>query len=317
MKTVSPSGGEFDWSKVSEAIQFYAGGLPVLSDGSIPSGAPDVENQISAPEQPAAVSFFQQFHLPMIRDAGVEPASSRILEIGSGFGWLAYGTLSTINPEVYIATDVFPQLVTALSENLRKWTRADTAAALCDPQARPLFRSHYFNIIQSHSVLHHILDYRSAVRAMYERLASPGVMVFCEPCLEGYVFLLATVRMFSRDQRLPDKLAEQMALLETYILQRTGSLRDEMDFLRQFGTGDKYLFSAYDLCELADSLGAKLQIKKDGRSMRENIKYEFKIRGADDAILAKVDTFLSSLLPEGVENAYFSDLRQVFTLRKP
>jgi SAM-dependent methyltransferase len=252
----------------------------------------------------------------MIREAGVEPTGCRILEIGSGFGRLAYGTLNSIDPEVYIATDVFPQLVTILSGNLRKWTHADTAAALFDPQASPLFRSNFFNVIQSHSVSHHVLDYRSAVREMYDRLASPGVMVFCEPCLEGYLFFLASVRMFAKIERLPKKLAEEIALLEECVLQRTGSLRDDMDFLRQFGTGDKYLFSAYDLFELADSIDAKLSVKKDGRNLKNNLKYELELRGADDITLAKFDDFLSYLLSPGVENAYFTDLRQVFSLRK-
>ncbi|MGA3282056.1 MAG: class I SAM-dependent methyltransferase [Smithella sp.] len=316
MKTAVILSKEFDWSKVSDEIFFFAEGIPALSKSSFLRGTPDVENQISASEQPWAITFFQQFHLPIIRDAGIEPNDCRILEIGSGFGWLAYGTLNTINPEVYVATDIFPQLVTVLSDNLRKWTKSDTAAALFDPQDPFLFRSLYFNVIQSHSVLHHVLDYRTAVRALYNHLASPGVIVFCEPCLEGYLFFLISVRMFSRVQTLPQKLTKEIEFVETYILQRTGSLREDVHFLRQLGSGDKYLFSAYDLFELADNIGAKLYIKKDGRSLKENLKFELKLRGADENIIAKYDDFLSFLLPEGVENAYFSDLRQVFSFHK-
>ncbi len=83
-----PSGAAFDWAAVVDGIRFSPDGLPLLSDSIIPPGDPDVENQISAPESPWAVTFFKQFHLPMIRSARVDPAGCRILEIGSGFGRL-------------------------------------------------------------------------------------------------------------------------------------------------------------------------------------------------------------------------------------
>jgi len=306
----------FDWSNVSEEIKFSDTGLPFLSNSHIPPGNPDIENQISSPEHPWNVSFFRQFHLPMIQSAGVDPAGCRILEIGSGFGQLAYGTLKTVKPDLYIATDVFPQLVSVLSDSLPKWTTATTAAAFLDPQDPLLFKPQVFNVIQSHSVLHHVLDYRAAVRALYDRLATPGVLIFCEPCLEGYLFLLTTVRMFMKSAPLPEPLAKQIALMETYILQRTGAQRANADFLRGFGTGDKYLYSAYDLIDLAEDVGAKLYIQKDERVLKNNLKFELQLRGSDEHTLEAFDAFLSDLLPEGVENAYFSDLRQVFSLRK-
>ncbi len=306
----------FDWSRVADKIRFSGDGLPCLSDSRIPPGQPNVENQISAPEHPWAVSFFKQFHVPMMQAAGVDPAGCRILELGAGFGQLAYGTLQSIKPELYIATDVFPQLVTELSANLRRWTASTAAAALLDPQDPLLLKRQVFNVIQSHSVLHHVLDYRGAVRALYERLARPGVLIFCEPCLEGYLFFLTTVRMFRKLVPLPDPVAEQVGLVETYILQRAGARRADAEFLREFGTGDKYIYSAYDLMELAEEVGAKLYVQRDGRSLKENLKFELRLRGGDDQTLAAFDEFLSEMLPEGAENAYFSDLRQVFSLRK-
>jgi SAM-dependent methyltransferase len=306
----------FDWSTVADRIRFSPEGLPCLSLSTPPLGVPDIENQISAPETAWSISFFRQFHQPMIQAAGINLDACRILELGAGFGQLAYGTLKTLRPERYIASDVFPQLISVLARNLNKWTDVPVGAALLDPQDPLLFKPGQFNVIQSHSVLHHVLDYRSAVRALYERLASPGVLIFCEPCLEGYLFFLATVRMFRKLVTLPEQTAAQVRLVEDYILQRVGPQRADPQFLRQFGAGDKYLYSLYDLMELAEHIGAKLVVQRDGRSLKNSLKFELQLRGADENTLTRFDAFLTDLLPEGVENAYFSDMRQVFSLRK-
>ena len=63
----------FDWSSVADHVRFSSEGLPLLSVSEPCPGAPNVENQIGAPEEPSSISFFRQFHLPMIRAAGVEP----------------------------------------------------------------------------------------------------------------------------------------------------------------------------------------------------------------------------------------------------
>ena len=165
---------------------------------------------------------------------------------GAGFGQLAYGTLKTIRPELYVASDVFPRLHIGAGRESPKWTDSAAAAALLDPQDPLLFKARLFNVIQSHSVLHHVLDYRSAVRALYERLASPGVLIFCEPCLEGYLFFLAAVRMFRSVVPFPEETAAQIHLVEEYIVERTGPRRADPEFLRKFGAGDKYLYSLYD-----------------------------------------------------------------------
>jgi SAM-dependent methyltransferase len=307
----------FEWSAVADRLVFSPEGLPCLSLSQPCSGTPDIDNQISAPETPWAISFFRQFHLPMIQAAGIRLDACRILELGAGFGQLAYGTLNVIHPDVYVASDVFTQLVSVLDGNLRKWTNSPVAAAILDPQDPLLFKSGFFNVIHSHSVLHHVLDYRTAVRALYERLASPGVLIFGEPCLEGYLFFLTTVRMFRKLVPLSERTTREFRSFEEFILQRTGPQRADPEFLRQFVAGDKHLYSLYDLMDLAEHVGAKLVVQRDGRSLKNSLKFELKLRGADEDTLMHFDAFLSELLPEGVENAYFSDARQIFSLRKP
>ena len=69
--------------------------------------------------------------------------------------------------------------------------------------------------------------------------------------------------------------------------------------------------------ELSEDIGAKLFVQRDGRSLKNSLRFELQLRGADDGLLAQFDEFLTELLPEGIENAYFADMRQVFSLRKP
>ena len=77
-----------------------------------------------------------------------------------------------------------------------------------------------------------------------------------------------------------------------------------------------YLFSIYDLFELAEQIGARLHIQRDHRDPKENLKFELKIRGASEENLRAFDGFLTDMLPVGIENACFGDLRQVFCLVK-
>lgn len=187
---------------------------------------------------------------------------------------------------------------------------------ICDPQESLFVKDGVFNVIQSHSVLHHVLDYRSAIAELFKKLASPGVMIFTEPCLESYMFLVMLLKMFRKTHAFPEDLALQVDLLNTYVEQRSGNLRADQKFLAGFGAGDKYLYSAYDLFSLADHVGAKLHVMKDNRSPRGNLMFELEIRGADKETLAAFGDFLQEALPLGIENAYFSDLRQVFCLVK-
>lgn len=291
-------------------------GIPVLSESIFPEGDPDVENQINEAENKQAIDFFKQFHMPMITAAGIDLGDCRILEWGGGFGSLAYGTIKNITPKIYVATDVFPDLVCSLSENLPKWTDVPTAAALLDPQDPLFIKEGVFNVIQSHSVLHHVLDYSAALKLLYSRLASPGILILTEPCLEGYLYCMTVVRMFRKVQKIPDNVRLNLDDYEQFILERVGSERRNKEFLKQFGSGDKYIYSAYDLLDIAHDLGAKLMVQKDHRPLRGNLIWELGLRGADSALQSKFGKFLDEILPVGAENAYFSDLRQVFCFIK-
>ncbi|CAB3732790.1 hypothetical protein LMG22037_05740 [Paraburkholderia phenoliruptrix] len=288
-----------------------------LSSISIPDGEPDIQNQISEAENRWIIDYFQQFHLPMMVRAGLSLDDLRILEIGGGFGQLAYGTVNSVRPQYYVATDVFPTLVSTMTSNFKKWAIPNCFSALLDPNENELFlRPNSFNVIQSHSVLHHVLHYQSAVERLYQKLDSPGIMIFCEPCLDAYVYFQTLTKAFRDSHSVSPQLALELDYLDLYIDQRCGVDRENAKFLAQFGAGDKYLYSIYDLQRLAETVGAKLYIQKDVRDARGNFEFELKIRKALESDVLAFSNFLDRILPAGVNQGYFSDLRQVFCLIK-
>lgn len=307
---------DVNWGAITSNV-LELNGIPMLSNFKVPEGSPDVENQISEAENEWIKGYFRQFHIPMMSLAGISVDDLRILEVGGGFGQLAYGTFHSARPIFYIATDIFPQLATSMDEGFKKWGAKNFAAALLDPNQEPfLIHDGAFNVVQSHSVLHHILNYEEAVARLYKILDSPGVMIFCEPCLDAYVYLQTLTKSFRQVFSVSEPLKSQLHYLDVYVDQRCGSSRHDKEFLAQFGSGDKYLYSLYDLQRLAEKIGAKFHVEKDTRGARENFKHELKIRNASSHDLERFDEFLKEVLPAGVDDAYFSDLRQVFCFCK-
>jgi SAM-dependent methyltransferase len=305
-----------DWSTISVAPDFKMNGFVALSETAQINGILDIENQIGDAEDPHIGAFYRQFYIPMLQIAGIDLSQIRILELGAGFGKLAYGTFKNVNPELYVATDVFTELVNSLTMNLPRWTQNKTGAAILNPDDKLLFKPGVFNVIQSHSVLHHILDYKKSVKDLYNRLDTPGVLIFAEPCMEGYLMLITAIRMFRQNRSLPAKLEEQLDKLDSFIVERCGPQRNDLEFLSQYGTGDKYIYSLHDLMELAAYIGARLHIERDYRDLKSNIKLELSIRGADEETLSALDKFLDTVLPPGINNGYFSDMRQIFCFIK-
>ncbi|SPA44874.1 class I SAM-dependent methyltransferase [Cupriavidus taiwanensis] len=290
---------------------------PALSTIDLQEAEPDVEHQISEAENDWIIRYFRQFHLPIFQSTGISLDDLRILEVGAGFGQLAYGTARNVCPKFYTATDIFPQLVSKLDENFKKWEANNFVAALLDPNKDDIhIKDGAFNVIQSHSVLHHILRYEDALARLYGKLDSPGVMVFCEPCLDAYVYFQTLTKAFRREAKISNELKDQLHYLDIYIDQRCGSERRNADFLAQFGAGDKYLYSPFDLQDIAEKLGANLHVWKDKRKARGNFRFELSIRGASEEELLQFDALLDEILPTGVDEAYFADLRQVFSLTK-
>lgn len=288
-----------------------------LSSTAIPPGGAQIEGQIGEAEDPQIIAIYRDLIVPMIRKAGVNTGHMRILELGSGFGKLAYGTFQNCSPELYIASDVTPDLFSSLDANLRRWapSHVPTGTAIMDPQDPLRFRNNCFNVIQSYSVLHHVLDYKQAIASLFQKLASPGILLFMEPFIDGYLFFCTLARIISNRFYLSDSLKAHLNALEENIVARTVN-RENLPFLSQFGIGDKHIYSINDLLSLANDLDAQLVIQRDNRDLRELFLGEFQLRGATESELNQIGQFLSDVIPKGIEHALSSDLRQAFCFVK-
>lgn len=312
---------KLNWSDVLQAQPLpNSTSLPnttYLSSTTIPPGGTQIEGQIGQAEDPQIVSIYRDLVVPMIRQSKVNTGHLRILELGSGYGKLAYGTFQNCSPELYVATDVTPDLFQSLSANLARWAapHVPTGVAIMDPQDPLLFRHGYFNVIQSYSVLHHVLNYKNAIASLYDKLASPGILLFMEPFVDGYLFFCTLARIIANRFYLTDSLKAHLAALEENVIARTLH-REDPQFLSQFGTGDKHIYSIHDLLELANSLDAQLVIQRDNRNLRDLFLGEFQLRGATESELHQIGQFLTDVIPTGIEHAFFSDLRQAFCFVK-
>lgn len=310
----------FDWDSVlSDISQGTSKRKPVfLSDSSIPPGGAQIEGQIGEGEDPYIGDFFRDMVKPIIEKSKVDMRSLDVLELGSGFGKLAYGMFQSCQPNRYIATDVIPDLFESLASNLTKWApvKTQTAVAVLDPQDPLKFKQGAFNVIQSHSVLHHVLDYKTAIRSLYDKLASPGVLIFAEPFVDGYLLFCMFSRLVQQKINLSKNVQSQLSALEENVVARTIH-RDDLTYLSRFGTGDKHIYSIHDLLSLANHLNAQLIVQRDSRSLHSMIMCEFQVRGASEQELKQIGSIITELLPPGIENALFSDLRHVFGFAKP
>ncbi len=290
----------------------------LLSNSGIPTGDPEIEGQIGQAESDHIIEFFKTVYAPAIVQAGIELETARILELGAGFGRLSYGTLMNITPEIYVATDVFPDLVRQLTRNLEKWSSSRTTigAGILDPSDNILFKKGVFNIIQSHSVLHHVLDYKHAVRALYDKLDTPGILIFGEPSVDGYLVLVMLIRSIKMaSTAFSEPLVNSLSTLEDNLLGRIEN-RENLDYLRRFGHGDKHIFSVYDFMDLAADIGARLHIQREYRGLRGVTIGQLAIRNANDQDRKQITELVTTLLPLGTEHALFNDLRTIFCLIK-
>ncbi|MCJ2010417.1 class I SAM-dependent methyltransferase [Methylobacterium sp. J-092] len=284
-----------------------------LSATEATSASPEFDGQINSPESPHIIKFFSDNYMPIIKMAGINQSDARILEIGAGLGALAYGTLSTFTPLSYVATDIFPILIDEMSNNLSKWSRSETCAALLDPNDRLSFEFNYFNIIQSHSVFHHVADYRTAIANLFDRLRTPGVLIIAEPSADGYALLCMLVRsMQLHNIYAPEKFSElylnTLKKLVNNLADRLSHAND-VNYLRKYGHGDKHIFSVYDLVDLACSLKARLHIQREHRSFFGGTRFQLTSRSANELDIRLTEELIRNLEPVGVQNAVFNDMR--------
>lgn len=109
-----------------------------------------------------------------------QPLSGEILEIGAGSGAMAAGAARTFGPAARItATDVDELMVETARARLAEYPTVNVARA--DVTALP-FEGGTFDMVVSYLMLHHVVDWRSALDDITRVLKPGGALVGYDLC---------------------------------------------------------------------------------------------------------------------------------------
>lgn len=135
--------------------------------------------------------------------AGVE-FTGRVLELGSGSGAMAEQLLERNPDAVLTATDVDPSMRAAAAERLSRFGKR--VEVLNADAAKLPFSDATFNVVLSFGMLHHVIDWETALAEVARVLRPGGIFV-------GYdVMLSGPIRVLHHLERSPHRLATANAL---------------------------------------------------------------------------------------------------------
>jgi len=183
------------------------------------------------------------------------------LEIGCGTGRLSLSLAISGQLGEILITDPSPAFcrITAskLSHTLPGLTGAKTAVLIAtDLEKLPKAA---FSLIALRSTLHHILDIPRFFHDCAELLSPGGLIVFEEPCYEGYVMMGAMT------QFMPDILKAHGVALSAKHVGDIQTFVDAMKFyarrdLDKSECEDKHLFRPDELMRICDDHGLRLEL---------------------------------------------------------
>ena len=197
--------------------------------------------------------------LELCENFGYDPAGP-ILEIGCGTGRLSLSIALSAGSREILITDPSPAFckitagkLSALSVDPRKVK----VAVLTAEDVSRLPKS-TFSVILLRSVLHHILDVARFLAACSETLAPGGVLLFEEPCAEGYL-LMGAITQF-----MPAVLRSKGIVLSAKHLKGIRIFADAMMYyarhdLDKSAAEDKHLFRPDEVGRICQ--GCNLQLE--------------------------------------------------------
>jgi len=211
----------------------------------------------------------QLTHESMLREAqavldrcmerGFDPALP-VLEIGCGTGRLSVGLAQEPRIKEFLATDPSSEFCAITKSKLDALPKADHCrVGLLRAEDLRLLPAGALSLIILKSTLHHILDVSSFVETCSEKLAPNGLLVFEEPCHEGYVLMGAITQFIpvvlrSKGIELKDGWAEDVqrmtATMQFYARRDVDKSQLE----------DKHLFRADELMRIGANCGLDLEV---------------------------------------------------------
>jgi len=270
----------------------------VVTDGKLLDD-PSIIGQISAPSE-LSIGPVKEFYLPAIQDAGIELDDLRILEIGSGAGNIAYGFSKVAKPLVYVATDAYVQLLGVLRTNLDQCGLVEPVGWVAGLNAdiEIALRPKKINIVIGHSVLHHVLDYRTLIQRLNILLDTPGVMLFAEPLRDGWAYFLTIINLLIEQANI-FRLSETSIMILGYMknnLSKRITKADDREFLATLE--DKHIFALDDLYDLASQEGLSFYTQKLKTTALQSTILQLQALGISANEMERIEPFLKKIIPE-------------------
>jgi SAM-dependent methyltransferase len=183
------------------------------------------------------------------------------LEIGCGTGRISLSLILSGRIDEFLITDPSPAFCRIAASKLSKVTppppvNARLAVLLAEDVGR--LPKSLFSLIALRSTLHHILDVAKFFFDCAQALAPGGVMLFEEPCYEGYVVMGAIT------QCLPDILKANGVRLSKKHLNDVQLFAETMRFyarrdMDKSAGEDKHLFRVDELMRTCGECGLRLE----------------------------------------------------------
>jgi SAM-dependent methyltransferase len=187
--------------------------------------------------------------------------SKPVLEIGCGTGRLSLSLALPGRLREILITDPSPAFCRITAGKLSRIATLATNTRIAILTAEDVDRlpKSAFSMIVLRSTLHHILDVGRFFFACADLLAPGGLLLFEEPCYEGYVLMGAMT------QFMPDILKGHGVVLSDKHLADIQQFTDTMRFyarrdIDKSECEDKHLFRADDLMRICQECGLRLEL---------------------------------------------------------
>ena len=108
-----------------------------------------------------------------------------ILDIGSGSGNSVFPLLERFPDAFIVATDISPQLLAILRDELQARGHDDRVALVCMDASTNPYRSGVFDLAVGAAVLHHVIEPERVIRACEQALRPRAAAIFFEPFEPG------------------------------------------------------------------------------------------------------------------------------------
>jgi ubiquinone/menaquinone biosynthesis C-methylase UbiE/uncharacterized protein YbaR (Trm112 family) len=175
-----------------------------------------------------------------------------VLEIGCGTGQLTRALVGMPAITHIHTTDISPEFLSQTRQQLHAHLDRIFYYA-CDANVLP-FQSASFDLAVGHSVLHHLLEYKSVIKSVADLLRPGGCAVFFEPVLQGKAMIAFLADLMLRihektgygsfDERDCEKIRTMIRHITKH--KEFGDDREKLAAME-----DKYIFDRHDFRDMA------------------------------------------------------------------